>query len=103
MTLNGELHGFTGRSAAFKAKRLNSTTGVSHPSNRKALFNQDFVGRDSIVASILVCSRTVVTENTGLNPVPPQQPHFDDLRKSNVAEQRQQKNWPVQPRQVSEA
>src|ERR1022692_4317662 len=38
-----------------------------------------------------------------LDPVPSQQPYLSDLRKSHVAEQREHKDGPVQPRQVREA
>jgi len=39
----------------------------------------------------------------GLDPLLSQQPHLDDLCKTRIAEQREHKDWPVQPRQVREA
>ena len=44
-----------------------------------------------------------VAGHTGLDPVLSQQPHFDDLCQAHVAEQREHKDGPVQPRQVREA
>jgi len=41
--------------------------------------------------------------NAGLDPSPSQKPHFDDLRKAHVPEQREHQDWPVHPRQVREA
>jgi hypothetical protein len=46
---------------------------------------------------------TAVAGNARLDPLSSQQPHLDDLRKAHVSEQREHKDWPVQPRQVREA
>ena len=43
-----------------------------------------------------------IVRKMNLDPLLSQQPHFDDLRKAHVAEQREQQNWPVQSRQVRE-
>ena len=50
-----------------------------------------------------MCYPACPGQNVLLDPLLSQQPHFDDLRKDHVAEQRQHQDWPISPRQVSEA
>lgn len=49
------------------------------------------------------CENVTVAGHGGLDPLLSQQPHLDDLCKAHVAEQREHKDWPVEPRQVCEA